>query len=401
VSASFGEFSELSLEIEGDPLPVRDPSGVQRPESKRVRVVSWPGLLQFGFAVLWGLGSGSYSQAAEIKIGLLVPPEEAQGASIREGALLAASEKREGTNHISLIVRGRAGQWGADGVEVARMVTDDGVQGLIAPPDGAASHLTLQVSGRTAVPVVALCADSSVGKTGVPWLLRVVPQTTDEAKALFDGLASGQGTSPSRWVAIVPKARAGTQISNDLTRMARTCGVRLETMLPLDEASAKSNALKTAVLKARPTGILLWLAPGPAGTIARRLRNAGFSGTLAGPGWLRSSEFVSTAGKALEGFLIPAIVQDHASAARWNFFRNSFKNQWHHEPDVMAEMSYDAVGILTDLLDKSGFGGPSHRITHGLAWTGVTGNLTFDRQGNRIVKLELLTGKEGGFVQKN
>ena len=116
------------------------------------------------------------------KIGVLLPPEEPQALSVREGILLAEAQvnKTGGTN-ARVIIRGRTGQWGADGVEAARMVTDDGVDGLIAPPDGAASHLTLQVSGRTAVPVMCLCPDSSVGRTGVPWMLRVVPRTEDEA----------------------------------------------------------------------------------------------------------------------------------------------------------------------------------------------------------------------------
>src|SRR5947207_960250 len=102
------------------------------------------------------------TKAAELpalKIGLLLPPEEPYARSIREGALLAQEDANKvGDRKVEVIIRGRAGQWGADGVEAARMVIDDGVEGLIAPSDGAASHLALQVSGRTAVPVISLCA---------------------------------------------------------------------------------------------------------------------------------------------------------------------------------------------------------------------------------------------------
>ena len=86
--------------------------------------------------------------------------------------------------HFTLVARGRAGQWGSDGVEAAGLVTEDGVQGLIAPPDGSASHLVLQVSGRTAVPVISLCADSSVNQTGVPWMARIVPRTVERPSSL-------------------------------------------------------------------------------------------------------------------------------------------------------------------------------------------------------------------------
>ena len=72
------------------------------------------------------------------------------------------------------------------------MVLDDGAQALIAPPNGAATHLALQVAGRTAVPVISLCADSSVSRTGVPWMVRIAPTTIEEARFLLAGLISRQ-----------------------------------------------------------------------------------------------------------------------------------------------------------------------------------------------------------------
>ena len=144
-------------------------------------------------------------------IGLLVPPEEPGAASLRDGATLGVELANQSPGpHVRLVIRGRTGQWGADGVEAARMVTDDGALGLIAPPDGAATHLVLQVSGRTAVPVITLSADSSVSQTGVPWMARIVPRTVEEAKTLFTGIHA------SHWVAVIPDGRAGREAARDL-----------------------------------------------------------------------------------------------------------------------------------------------------------------------------------------
>src|SRR6516162_4352858 len=142
-------------------------------------------LLWMVAVVLTAISSGFCDQPGSdtpIVIGLLLPPEQAESDCIRQGVLLAADQENEGSaRKVSVIVRGRIGQWGADAVEAARMVLDDGVQGIIAPPDGAASHLALQVSGRTAVPLVSLCPDSSVSQTGVRWMVRAVPTTVEEA----------------------------------------------------------------------------------------------------------------------------------------------------------------------------------------------------------------------------
>src|SRR6185369_2546556 len=127
--------------------------------------MSRPKILEFLVLITLGASislSGAQDDASNsLKIGLLLPPEEPQGSSVREGALFAKEQASKSVMEpVEVLIRGRVGQWGDDAAEAARMVIDDGAAGLIAPPDGAASHLVLQVSGRTAVPVVSLCADS-------------------------------------------------------------------------------------------------------------------------------------------------------------------------------------------------------------------------------------------------
>ena len=68
-------------------------------------------------------------QGTNVVIGLLLPPEEAEAASLRLGVLLAVEDaNRAAAPRVSVVVRGRIGQWGADAVEAARMVLDDGAR---------------------------------------------------------------------------------------------------------------------------------------------------------------------------------------------------------------------------------------------------------------------------------
>jgi ABC-type branched-subunit amino acid transport system substrate-binding protein len=215
---------------------------------------------------------------------------------------------------------------------------------------------------------------------------------------LFSRIAPNNGTTASRWFAIVPGDRAGREISSDLLKTGRISGIRLETVLPFEANFTNSNTLQEKILEARPSVVLLWLPPMAAGRVAQNLRTRGFTGILAGPGWLRSADFICAAGRALEGVIIPAIVRNQISEVRWGHFRNSYKERWHHEPDAMAELAYDAMNLQAELVAKSEFSAPPHRLTPGFAWAGVTGELTFDSEGNRVAKLELLTGRSGGFV---
>lgn len=333
-----------------------------------------------------------------LKIGLLLPPDEPQSRSVREGVLLAQEQaSKSATTQLEMIIRGRVGQWGADGVEAARMVTDDGAEGLIAPPDGAASHLTLQVSGRTAVPVITLCADSSVGRTGVPWMLRIVPRTTDEAKALFSGLGAAASGRTNRWLVLVPDGRVGRETSRDLSQFALGRAIRFEKIIEVNPTLTNAEFVCSQVLNSDAQIVLLWLPAAPAGKTAKYLRTAGYRGILAGPGVLQCEDFVLAAGDALEGFIVPAIIRSEAST--WQTFQTAYRQHWQRQPDTMAAMSYDAAMLLSHLLRQPEFQTPPHRLAHGFSCSGATGELSFDTEGNRVANLELLRAHEGKFIR--
>ena len=208
---------------------------------------------------------------------------------MREGILLAQEQASKNSRaKVDVIVRGRVGQWGADAAEAARMVTDEEVAGLIAPPDGAASHLVLQVSGRTAVPVASLCADSSVTRTGVPWMLRVVPTTEQEATALFESALLRKAGKRAHWAAVVPDGRAGREISRDLAQAASAVSCELDPIVEVSSSSSNPDAIRGPVLRTQPDGVLIWLAAAPAASVVKDFRSSGYTGKLAGPGRLNS-----------------------------------------------------------------------------------------------------------------
>ncbi|HTL16906.1 MAG TPA: ABC transporter substrate-binding protein [Patescibacteria group bacterium] len=340
--------------------------------------------------------NGVASESELLNVGVLLPPEEPQLQSIRDGILLAEQHLNLGSNgpvHVSM--RGRVGQWGADAVEAARLVDDEGAAGLIAPPGGAASHLVLQVSGRTAVPVVTLCADSSVEHTGVPWVLRVGPRTEDEAVCIFRGAFSTNSGRDRHWVAFVPNQRAGREIGNDLKRAALTCCCSLDRVVEVSSITNVEETLAHA-LSSRPEALLFWLPPRQAGALVKIVQGRGYTGPLAGPGPLQTAEFLESAGKAADGFAVAAIAS--IPDDRFTLFEVAYKERFGREADLMAALSYDAVMLFSDLLRRREFQDPPHRVPADYCWPGLTGQISFDSHGNRRVRLELLHVSSGRFV---
>jgi ABC-type branched-subunit amino acid transport system substrate-binding protein len=325
--------------------------------------------------------------SAPVVLGLLLPPEEAAATSLRQGVLTAVAEANENGNApVRLAVRGRQGPWGSDASEAARLVMDDGAAALLAPPGGAASHLVLQVSGRTGVPVASLCPDASVTRTALTWMVRVVPSNLDEAHAIFERCAK------SRWLAFVPAGRAGREAASDLKGAAgtkRLIARSVETAEPLPGVTA----LKDLLSSVRPDGVLLWLDPVPAGRVARSLRAAGFAGTLAGPLRLASRVFAAEAGAAAEGLLVPALPADRDGARA--AFERTYRALFGTDPDPAAAFAHDAASLLIGVVRKSGAEGARRAFPLSEPVRGASGLLTFDSHGNRIVTLELLRYHDG------
>ena len=338
------------------------------------------------------------TEATNVVVGLLLPPEEAEAASLRSGVQLGIEHaNRAATSSVSLVVRGRTGQWGADGVEAARMVLDDGAKGLIAPPSGAATHLALQVAGRTAVPVISLCADSSVSRTGVPWMLRIAPTTIEEARFLLGRLLANP-SDPPQWAAAVPDGRAGREVSRDLSRAAVEAQRGLGRIWVVSSALTNLELVTAQVLAEQPKGLLIWLDPVPAGKLTRSLREAGFAGRLAGPSRCNSPAFLAAATSEAEGFLVPAIALDKPGEARLLSFQTAFRQRFGTEADTTAAESYDAASLLIHILQKNDLQSLPRAFPLDFSLPGASGVLSFDNEGNRKVSLRLLIARQGRFV---
>ena len=328
-------------------------------------------------------------------MGLLLPPESDAAVSLKNGAGLGVELANQawGVN-ARLVIRGRTGQWGADGMEAARMILDDGAQGLIAPPDGAACHLVLQVAGRTAVPVVSLCGDSSVTQTGVPWLARVVPRTIEEAEALFTGLRC------DHWVAVTPNGRAGREVRRDLQAAARNRAGTNGQFFEVNRPGTNPARLARQIIAGHPDSVLLWLDPAVAGTMAQALRKAGFAGELAGPGRLHSPDFVAAAGRGAEGLLAPGLRQSFVRIGppQRTEFAAAYRERFGTSPDATAVMAGDAAWLLVQVLQSAG-SHPAYRVFPLVgSFSGASGVLTFDRSGNLISNLGLLRLRGGQWI---
>jgi branched-chain amino acid transport system substrate-binding protein len=340
----------------------------------------------------------STPSAPTLPIGLLAPPDPSEATSLRQGAMLGI----EHANAIPgakarLVVRGRPGQWGTEGDEAVGLALDEGVAAIITPSGGSAAHQILQVAGRTQVPVVSLCSDTSVTGAGVPWAVRIVPRTDEEARAIFSGVpASLAGRKPLRWAALVPPDRAGREAARDLQTAAAAAGCRLTEPTRVQTTNGY-QAQVSEVLAARPDAVLLWTEPRPAADLARSLRQAGFDGQLAGPSRLCSESFLQSAGKAAEGLVLATLAVSSEGRTSQIQFATEYQKHFSTPADPLAAMAHDAVLLLVHVLRASAPEVAFRSFPLREAVTGTSGPIQFDASGNRLSDLTLVVCEGGHF----
>ena len=330
-----------------------------------------------------------------VTLGIVVPPDEYDAASLLHGAQLAVAEANEsGDVPVTLEVRGEHGQWGTAGNDAVILACNRHVDAMIAPSDGAASHLILQVAGRTRVPVATVCSDSSVTEAGVPWAVRVVARTDQQAAALF--AAARESIVPSQhWWAVVPSGRPGRAIRRDLEQAGHANAVALDRIVDIGASNTGPDSVVQMVVAANPDGVLLWIPPAEAGTVVASLRTAGYRGFLGGPGPINAPEFVAAAGAAADGVLVSAFQEDADFRARANAFESRFRDCYHTEPDSSAAAAHDAALVLIKTLSHAGDGAGYRQFPLSLSTEGITGMLRFDNSGNRTGMLRVMTWQRG------
>lgn len=340
------------------------------------------------------------------RLGFLMPAQPAEAAALRRGVEAGIASARKMGVAVDWIGRSRTGQWGVEGEESARLALDDLADGLMAPPAGASTHLVLQVAGRTAVPVVSMCADSSVTGAGVPWLLQITPDTEAQAQALWGAFKQGDATGPKKWMAVVPAGRAGREVRKDLEKAARKCGVLLDPVWSM--AAVDSGATEKTKEGARtqeqqaseisPTGLpvrapastdglMVWLEAPMASEVVKAWRRAGRRERLAGPARLCSREFRQRAGDLSAQVFVA--VPESAVLAR-SQSGGSASADVEGRLDWDEHMALESVLVLVERL-KLGDGGNEAMRLPGKEWAGVDGAIRFDQWGKRQTELRVTT----------
>lgn len=168
-----------------------------------------------------------------------------------------------------------------------------------------------------------------------------------------------------------------------------------------EQGSTDFRGQLSKIRNVNPDGIYL---PGYYQEIAKiaiQIREMGIKAKLFSTSPIENPEIIKLAGKAAEGIIYtrPAFDPKNPSEKYKKFFL-LFKKKYGVEPGIAAAYSYDAMHIIFSSIERGGEKGSE--IQRAMAvirdFEGVTGKISFDKNGDVIREMILFTIKNGEFV---
>jgi ABC-type branched-subunit amino acid transport system substrate-binding protein len=228
--------------------------------------------------------------------------------------------------------------------------------------------------------------DGSVSAAGIPWMLRLVPSTRDQARCLLP-LAK-------RWTFLVPPDRDGRQIAMDLREAAQSLDLPAPRVVVAATDFNESQLTEVLDALAHPEAVLLWLPAPSAASWTKCLRGRGFRDFLAGPCSLRSTLFAEAAGPAAEGFLVARLQSLAVPNSLAQGFDRDYRARFDTAPDELAWFAADAIHLAAAWLAE-----PSAATTRDLG-IGLTGPWQFSQNGDRRGTFEIFNLRDGRWIPR-
>lgn len=366
--------------------------------------------LVFGLILVFGITTGA--MAGNIRIGIAAPftgDLAAYGDNIKAGVNLKLKEINEsgGINgqKVELV-------WGDDlcapreaGTVGAKFASDKSIVAVVGHLCSSATLAAMPIYVRHGLPAISpTSTNPTIGDVGKGWFFRNC--YTDDFQGQY--LASY----------VVPKLLGKKKVAIFYENNDYAIGLKNSFI----EGAKKSNVTVTGVeayvaktidftpqltklLRDKPDTIFLCGYHPEGALIAGQARKLGFKGPLFGADGIDNIDYIKIGGKATDNTYCTVPFLAAAAGPAGKAFAERFKKTYGRDVDWMSANAYDCLGILAQVIAKTG---PDRKkIRDGLAamnskatgYKGITGLTYFDKKGNCSKPAFVKMVKDGKFIQ--
>ena len=335
-------------------------------------------------------------QGETIKIGLLIPDKEALAA--KHGAELAIrkANRRGGYSGLpfQLVVRSTKGPWGTGSKESVSLVFDDEVVAIMGSLDSRNAHLAEQVATKTKLIFLSSWAtEMTLSKAFVPWYFRCLPNDKQQAISLI------------REVYIKRKIKNAAIIGTDNNDSENAVNTFIKTAGLMNVGPPERFLYKKSdrnfqeifaeIEKSDIEAILLFGDPVFASEIIPLFKQYKIKQPVFGSLSILDDQKTSSPDwNILEDIIM--ISSNQWFTGKGIAFQKEFQKEYGYQPGPVAAYAFDGINVIIEVISKAG---PDRDkiidVFSTVNYSGITGEIQFDENGNRIGKVGLMRIKDG------
>jgi branched-chain amino acid transport system substrate-binding protein len=326
-----------------------------------------------------------------IKIGLLAPltgSGQDEGKALLEAAQLAIEDETANLlpdgRRLTMVPRDQSGPWGRASNEIVRLVYEDQAVAIVTALDGRSAHLAEQIGNKVGIPIVTLSTDPTTTQINLPWIFRLGPTDTQQARAFAHDIYVARALK--QVALIMENGHDGRVGGEEFQKAARELNAPAVIRLAIDAADWNPDTVVSQIVAQKPDALVFWTGYETAARLAPRFRRA------------LPAALVYLCHEAAQGSLDSDhentwIVNSRSAASP---LQESFERRYRARagtlPSPAAAQAYDALRLLAAALRRSG---PNRaRLRDALAtlpsFTGVSGVIAFDHAGNDLGDVTLV-----------
>jgi branched-chain amino acid transport system substrate-binding protein len=366
-------------------------------------------VLVFSFGLVFGLTTGA--MADNIRIGVASPftgDLAAYGDNIKAGVNLKLKEINDagGINgqKIELV-------WGDDlcapkdaGTVASKFAADKSIVAVIGHLCSSATLAAMPIYVRAELPAISpTSTNPTIGDVGKGWFFRNC--YTDDFQGKY--LASH----------VVPKLLGKNSVAifyenNDYAiglkdsfmAGAKSAGITVTGAEAYVAKTTDFTPQLTKLLQDKPDTIFLCGYHPEGALIAGQARKLGFNGPLFGADGIDNEDYIKIGGKATDNTYCTVPFLAASAGPEGQAFAKRFKEAYGRDVDWMSANAYDCLGILAQVIAKTG--ADRKKIREGMAainsedngYKGITGLTYFDEKGDCAKPAFVKMVKDGKFV---
>jgi branched-chain amino acid transport system substrate-binding protein len=331
-------------------------------------------------------------QGSEIKIGFLAPltgARQDEGKALLEAARLAmedeaASPLPEG-RRLSLVARDQSGSWGRISSEIVHLVYEDQAVAIVTSLDGDSAHLAEQIANKVGIPIVTLSTDPTTTQINLPWIFRLGPTDTQQARAFARDIYVERKLK--QVILITENGHDGRVGGEEFQKAARELNAPPVIQLGIDPAHWNPDLVAGQIMAQKPEAVVFWTGHEMAEGLAPRFRKA----LPTAPVYLCHQAAQGRFDRDQENIWI--VTARLAASPLRESFEKRYRARAGTVPVPAAAQAYDAVRLMAAALRRSGPNRARLRdaLTALSSYTGVSGVIAFDHAGNDLSDVTLVT----------